>query len=91
MDLGSKQLTQLTNHFAIDTEPTWAPDGSAVYFTSDRCGRPQVYKGGAGGGSAERVTFQGNYNAKPTVSYDGKKIALAGVAPLEHAVPGFAG
>ncbi len=36
MDLGGKQLTQLTNHFAIDTEPTWAPDGSAVYFTSDR-------------------------------------------------------
>ena len=48
-----------------------------MYFTSDRGGRPQVYKVGAGGGSAERVTFQGNYNAKPSVSYDGKKIAVA--------------
>jgi TolB protein len=29
------------------------------------------------GGSATRVTFQGNYNATATVSYDGKKIAVA--------------
>ena len=29
----------------------FSPDGSAVYFTSDRGGRPQVYKVGAGGGS----------------------------------------
>ena len=65
MDLGGKQLTQLTNHFAIDTEPTWAPDGSAVYFTSDRGGRPQVYKVGAGGGSAERVTFRAATTPSP--------------------------
>jgi len=31
----------------------------------------------AGGGSAARVTFQGNYNATASVSYDDKKIAVA--------------
>jgi TolB protein len=77
MDLGSKQLTQLTNHFGIDTEPTWAPDGSSIYFTSDRGGRPQIYQVAASGGSANRVTFQGNYNATASVSFDGKKIAVA--------------
>jgi TolB protein len=77
MDLGSKQLTQLTNQFGIDTEPTWSGDGSSIYFTSDRGGRPQIYRVGAGGGSAARVTFQGNYNATASVSYDGKKIAVA--------------
>ncbi|MBD7920949.1 Tol-Pal system beta propeller repeat protein TolB [Xanthomonas sp. CFBP 8703] len=77
MDLGSKQLTQLTNHFGIDTEPTWAPDGSSIYFTSDRGGRPQIYQVAATGGSANRVTFQGNYNATASVSFDGNKIAVA--------------
>ncbi len=77
MDLGSKQLTQLTNHFAIDTEPTWSADGGTIYFTSDRGGRPQIYQVAASGGSANRVTFQGNYNAKASVSFDGKKIAVA--------------
>ena len=31
----------------------------------------------AGGGSPSRVTFQGNYNATASVSYDDKKIAVA--------------
>ena len=77
MDLGSKQLTQLTSHFAIDTEPTWSADGRSIYFTSDRGGRPQIYQVPAAGGSAARVTFQGNYNAKASVSFDGNKIAVA--------------
>jgi TolB protein len=77
MDLGSKQLTQLTNHFGIDTEPTWSADGSRIYFTSDRGGRPQIYQVASTGGSAARVTFQGNYNATASVSYDDKKIAVA--------------
>lgn len=77
MDLATRQLTQLTNHFGIDTEPTWSADGSTIYFTSDRSGRPQIYKVPATGGPATRVTFQGNYNATASVSYDGKKIAMA--------------
>lgn len=77
MDLGSKQLTQLTNNYGIDTEPVWSADGTSIYFTSDRGGRPQIYKVSASGGGASRVTFQGNYNAKATVSYDDKKLAVA--------------
>ncbi len=77
MDLGSKALTQVTNQFGIDTEPTWSADGGTLYFTSDRGGRPQIYQASASGGGATRVTFQGSYNASPTVSYDGKKIAVA--------------
>ncbi|WP_407067482.1 Tol-Pal system beta propeller repeat protein TolB [Marilutibacter maris] len=77
MDLGSRALTQLTNHFSIDTEPTWSADGSTVYFTSDRGGRPQIYQVAATGGSASRVTFQGNYNASADVSFDGKKMVTA--------------
>ena len=69
--------SDLTNHFGIDTEPTWSADGGSLYFTSDRGGRPQIYQVGAGGGSASRVSFDGSYNASPSVSFDGKKIAVA--------------
>ena len=31
----------------------------------------------ASGGSATRVSFEGSYNASPTVSFDGKKLATA--------------
>jgi len=76
LDLGSRQETRLTNNLAIDTEPTWAPDSQSIYFTSDRSGRPQIYQVSAGGGTAERVSFQGQSNLKASVSYDGKQIAM---------------
>ena len=76
MDLGSRQTTQITKHFAIDTEPVWAPDGQTLYFTSDRSGKPQIYQMPPGGGEPSRVTFQGQYNATPSV-VDAKGIKLA--------------
>ena len=77
MDLASKQLTQVTRHYGIDTEAVWAADGQSLYFTSDRAGKPQVYQVPAGGGDATRVSFQGDSNAKASISFDGKKIAMA--------------
>jgi len=76
MDLASKQLTQVTNHYSIDTEPAWLPDGNLA-FTSDRGGKPQIYEVSPSGGEPTRLTFQGQYNARVTVSYDGKKFAMA--------------
>jgi len=77
MDLASKTLTQITRHFGIDTEAVWTPDGQSLVFTSDRAGRPQLYQVPAAGGEATRLTFEGDYNAKASVSFDGKKIAMA--------------
>ncbi|TPG11869.1 Tol-Pal system beta propeller repeat protein TolB [Rhodanobacter glycinis] len=76
LDLASHQETRLTNSLSIDTEPVWAPDGQSIYFTSDRSGRPQIYQVAASGGSAQRVSFQGQNNAEASVSYDGKQIAM---------------
>ena len=76
IDLASHQETRLTNSLSIDTEPVWAPDGQSIYFTSDRSGRPQIYQVAASGGTPQRITFQGQYNAKASVSYDGKQIAM---------------
>jgi TolB protein len=77
MDLGSRETKRITNHFSIDTEAQWMPDGQSLVFTSDRSGKPQLYQVSAAGGDATRLTFQGEYNAKSSISYDGKKFAMA--------------
>jgi TolB protein len=76
LDLATRQVTRLTTNIAIDTEGTWSPDGKTIFFTSDRSGGPQVYKVSASGGTAERVTFEGSYNARPRLSPNGEKLAL---------------
>ena len=77
MDLASKELTQITRHYGIDTEAAWMPDGRTLLFTSDRAGKPQVYSVSAAGGEPTRISFQGESNARATVSFDGKKVAMA--------------
>ena len=77
MDLATKNLTQVTRHYGIDTEAVWTPDGQSLVFTSDRAGKPQLYQVPAAGGEASRISFQGDSNAKASISFDGKKIAMA--------------
>jgi TolB protein len=77
LDLGTQQLTRLTDDQSIDTEAVFAPDGRTLYFTSDRSGNPQIYRLTLGSTERpRRVTFQGAYNARPRVSPDGKQLAL---------------
>ncbi|TFG85941.1 MAG: Tol-Pal system beta propeller repeat protein TolB [Chromatiales bacterium] len=76
LDLNSQMLTRLTRGSSIDTEPAWSLDGRQIYFTSDATGGPQVYRVPAEGGSAQRVTFEGKYNARPRVAPDGKQLAV---------------
>jgi TolB protein len=77
MDIASRRTTQITRHFSIDTEPVWMPDGATLLFTSDRAGKPQIYSVPASGGDATRVSFQGEYNARATIGYQGKTLAMA--------------
>ncbi|WP_188706849.1 Tol-Pal system beta propeller repeat protein TolB [Silvimonas iriomotensis] len=66
---------RLTNTGDINTEPSFTADGQIV-FTSDRGGAPQIYRMSASGGNAERLTFQGGYNASGKVSPDGKTLVF---------------
>ncbi len=79
LDLSTKETRRLTTHRAIDTEGSWSPDGRYIYFTSDRSGGPQIYRVPAAGGSPERVTFEGSYNARPRLSPDGERLAMVHV------------
>ena len=76
MDIATKAIDRLTTNRSIDTEGTWSPDGETIFFTSDRSGGPQVYKVSTSGGTPERITFEGSYNARPRLSPDGSKLAL---------------
>jgi TolB protein len=76
LDINSRQTRRLTTHRAIDTEGSWSPDGRYIYFTSDRSGGPQIYRVSANGGTPERVTFEGSYNARPRLSPDGTRLAM---------------
>ncbi|MDH5786387.1 MAG: Tol-Pal system beta propeller repeat protein TolB [Chromatiales bacterium] len=80
MDLRSRNLTRLTHSHGIDTEAVFAPDGGAVFFTSDRGGKPQIYrlalKNSRPDGRPQRVTYEGRYNVRATLSPDGKQLAF---------------
>lgn len=80
MNVSSRKLNRITRSYAIDTEPEWLPNNSGLVFTSDRGGSPQLYevklKGLKASTRPKRLTFEGNYNARSSVSADGRLIAM---------------
>ncbi|NOQ64752.1 MAG: Tol-Pal system beta propeller repeat protein TolB [Methyloprofundus sp.] len=77
LNLASLSLRKLTRSRAIDTEAAWSPDGQKILFTSDRGRLPQLYTMPSHGqGRAERLTFDGNYNARGSYSADGQTVVM---------------
>jgi TolB protein len=76
LDLSNQVLRRLTDNPSIDTEASWSGDGRSICFTSDRSGGPQIYRVSANGGRPQRLTFEGDYNARPRVSPDDQNLAV---------------
>ena len=74
-DLLTGELRRITRYpSAIDTEPSWTADGTGLIFTSDRGGRPQIYRIDLTNSMVERLTFEGDYNARARLLPDGKHL-----------------
>ena len=87
MNRDGSNVRRLTNNPAIDTTPTWSPNGTQIAFTSDRAGTPQIYIVGADGLNLRRITTNESYADRPTWSpAPFNEIAYAGAhrAGLRH-------
>lgn len=77
LNIRDKSLKRITKHWSIDTEAAWMPDGRSLVFTSNRSGSPQLYQVSLEPGTRpQRLTYEGKYNANPSVSKDGSMIAF---------------
>ncbi len=77
LDLTTRAFKRITNHFGIDTEPQWAADGKSIIFTSNRGGKPQIYRVAIDKKDyPQRLTFEGDYNARAQLTPDGKSIVM---------------
>ncbi len=88
MDLRTRAVTRLTTDPAIDTAPSFSPDGNQIAFESDRGGSQQVYVMNADGSNQHRVSFGAGRNGTPVWSPRGDLIAFhqAGRRALRHRV-----
>jgi len=75
-DFDTEQHTRINNHYGIDTEPAWSPDGNYLLFTSSRSGKPQVYQIGLNSNEVTRMTFEGKENANASYDLSGKNIVM---------------
>lgn len=72
---GSNQQ-RLTNNPALDSYPSWSPDGTKIAFTSNRNGNLEIYVMNADGSNQVRLTNNASPDSDPTWAPDGKKITF---------------
>jgi hypothetical protein len=78
IDLATREIVEVTHDRALDTGPAWSPDGSRLYFSSDRTGIANIYAWEPASGQTYQITnvVAGAYTPAP--SPDGGKLAYIG-------------
>ncbi len=74
LDLDTSERRRLTRDNAIAGDPTWAPDGRDIYFSSRRDGSYALWRVNARGGVPRRVTGGGGDDRRPVLSPDGRRL-----------------
>jgi TolB protein len=84
MNIDGSGRTNLTNHPAEDSSPAWSPDGTHIAFASDRektegsniFNDTEIYVMNADGSGLIRLTNRVGFDAYPSWSPDGTRIAF---------------
>ena len=79
MNINTKELRKITNHFSSDVDPSITADGTLMTFLSDRAGKAMIYTKDPRGTEKDvkRISFVGQFNATPRFSPDGKEIVFS--------------
>ncbi len=87
LDLRSRQVQQLTNVPAINTAPSYSPDGSQIVFESDRGGTQQIYIMNADGSNQQPHQLSGTAAIRRRCGRrDGRYIAFTKMAGGRFAI-----
>lgn len=76
MDLESREEVQLTTAEGLDDGSEYTPDGSFIYFNSNRTGTMQIWRMRPDGTEQEQLTFDELNDWFPHVSPDGKTLVF---------------
>lgn len=76
MDASGKNLVNLTKNPAVDTAPSWSPDGKKIAFSSTRAGKSQIFVMNADGSNPVNLSKNDFYDYEPAWSPDGQHIAF---------------
>ena len=58
----------------MDTK--WLPDGNSLVFSSERGGKPQLYRVNLADGKVKRLTFNGEMNLGGSLTPDGRQLIM---------------
>ncbi|MGD8318411.1 MAG: hypothetical protein PVH76_11715, partial [Myxococcales bacterium] len=78
IDLQTREIVEVTHDRAMDTGPAWSPDGSRLYFSSDRTGIANIFAWEPDSGNTVRLTNVVSGAYTPAPSPDGTQLAYIG-------------
>lgn len=76
INVAQNTARRFTKSSAIDTTPSYSPDGKMIAFASDRSGSQQIYTVTNDGYSLKKISQGGGNYSKPVYSPDGKLITF---------------